>query len=283
MNLDYIAGFFDGEGSIGLKLTKEKSTMGFGLRPRLSFTQKNRQILEEIHKTLGIGSVVRRNHMGISDSYVHVLDINNFQECRKFLALLGSRVVLKHKQVAILAQFFKIHSYYRRPTPELAQQEFQLFMQLREMNGQYKRLHIPTSYVKSCLRKYIRDVNSKRRAEKQLLVKLYWKDQMSQERIAKQLKLSRNTVMDRMIRHGIPARPRLIRIEKALLEDLYWKKHMSLQQIAEHLNISRDTVWDKMRRYQIPRRPNALTIKLAMRAHIAQSSNACATASAISD
>lgn len=87
MNWDYIAGFFDGEGSL------VRHGKGF----RISISQANKEILEEIRDFTGIGHICeitkRKPHW--SDSWIYF--IAKQSDVYKFVKRAEPRLVLKRK------------------------------------------------------------------------------------------------------------------------------------------------------------------------------------------
>jgi intein-encoded DNA endonuclease-like protein len=58
MNLDWIAGFFDGEGSVSAILDQDKKCFyGYKIIPHIQIAQKTKDILIEIEKFLNMGYV----------------------------------------------------------------------------------------------------------------------------------------------------------------------------------------------------------------------------------
>lgn len=87
MNRDYIAGFFDGEGS----LTKYKN--GY----RIFVTQTNKEVLEEIQSFIKVGNIYeitkRKDHW--KDCWM--LSITNHKDVYHFLEEISSKLVIKRE------------------------------------------------------------------------------------------------------------------------------------------------------------------------------------------
>jgi len=86
MSLEYIAGFFDGEGCVDHTYDKYS-----GLR--LRFTQKDRYVLDKIQKYLGCGRIYRENRDGM-----HRL-LLRYKTARKVARLLLPYLIVKKQKV----------------------------------------------------------------------------------------------------------------------------------------------------------------------------------------
>jgi hypothetical protein len=110
LSLDYIAGFFDGEGTASIKASKtSKSWCGVGFTPRLSFTQKTSEILEKIAYELGIAGKGFKLHHRLTGSRgaygeCHRLEINKFDDVLRIAKMLQPRCQLKKRQLEIVIQ-----------------------------------------------------------------------------------------------------------------------------------------------------------------------------------
>ena len=87
MNWDYIAGFFDGEGSV----------TDYKKKCRVTITQTNKEVLERIRSFAGVGSIAeitkRKSHW--KDSWVYY--ISKQSDLLKFLNGVAPRLVVKRK------------------------------------------------------------------------------------------------------------------------------------------------------------------------------------------
>jgi len=87
MNRDYIAGFFDGEGS----LTKYKN--GY----RIFITQTNKEVLEEIQDFVRVGNIYEVGKRKAHWKDCWVLSITNHKNVYLFLKKIGPKLVIKRK------------------------------------------------------------------------------------------------------------------------------------------------------------------------------------------
>lgn len=99
MTIDYVAGFFDGEGSITIS----------GSRVRTSTPQTNKEVLEKIRDYVGVGSVYkltkRQKHW--KDAWVYSTTNNN--DTMEFLTKLYPHLILKQARaiegIEVLKQY----------------------------------------------------------------------------------------------------------------------------------------------------------------------------------
>lgn len=108
MNLDYVAGFFDGDGAVSLNITDvpaDRQRRKVNIVHRICFAQatRNATILEEIQKFLGMGRITHRKYGEIAD-----LHIAKREDVRKFVELMRDRVVVKREPLLLLANALAI-------------------------------------------------------------------------------------------------------------------------------------------------------------------------------
>jgi len=105
LEASYIAGFFDGDGSVRLQLQpRQNSKLGFRIRTVISFAQKtgHDESLKWIQKKLGIGYIYNR-----PDSMTE-LKIEGFESVGKILTVLKPFIHFKKKQVNLVLKALKI-------------------------------------------------------------------------------------------------------------------------------------------------------------------------------
>ncbi|MEM3642041.1 MAG: LAGLIDADG family homing endonuclease [Candidatus Bathyarchaeia archaeon] len=93
LNLDYLAGFFDGEGCVHFYIGKS-SRSSFGVRVRVSLTiaQKHDEILRKIRDFLGFGAIYR-------DSGYCRYVVNSSRNVLRFIELMADKVILKRDEL----------------------------------------------------------------------------------------------------------------------------------------------------------------------------------------
>ncbi|HII70224.1 LAGLIDADG family homing endonuclease [Methanopyrus kandleri] len=104
VSLDYIAGFFDGEGSVVVRFVRDgRYRAGYRVSTKVVFVQKERDVLEEIHETLGMGHLYRRGSDG-----VWYLEIYRREDLREFVELIGNRTMVKRDALERLATVLEL-------------------------------------------------------------------------------------------------------------------------------------------------------------------------------
>ena len=104
-DISYIAGFFDGDGSVRLQLApRNSSKLGFRVRTIISFAQKtgHDDSLKWIKEKLGIGYIYNRN-----DSMTE-LKIEGFESVERILTILKPFIHFKEKQVNLVLEALKL-------------------------------------------------------------------------------------------------------------------------------------------------------------------------------
>ena len=95
LSLDYIAGLFDGEGSIVVRAKRDvRYKAGYQLIIKITLHQKDKQILETIKEVLKLDAHI----------YYHkrddlwYLEVHKISEIKKFLRLIGPRSYIKRQK-----------------------------------------------------------------------------------------------------------------------------------------------------------------------------------------
>ena len=92
MKIQWLAGFFDGEGHIGLAKTWDKrlniKAKTMRVTPNIQISQLNKPILEAIQKEYGYGTIKTYNNMSR-------LTITGRQRVKSFLQMLRPHLILK--------------------------------------------------------------------------------------------------------------------------------------------------------------------------------------------
>lgn len=92
---DYLAGFFDGEGSLILRLKKDpRYKLGYQIELHTNITQKDRNVLEMIQKKFGFGKIYFHKR----DELWHY-NIYKISEIKKFVSAIKGRVVVKKERL----------------------------------------------------------------------------------------------------------------------------------------------------------------------------------------
>lgn len=96
----YVAGFFDGEGCVGL-YGNSGGTKTY--RPRARFTNTNRKVLLEIQKAYGGCLYSSKSDKG--ENFIHRLDISRKDSLRKLFGEIREYLVIKDTQADVLIDF----------------------------------------------------------------------------------------------------------------------------------------------------------------------------------
>ena len=100
LSLDYIAGLFDGEGSVVVRFKKdERYKAGYQLMLKVTLPQKSKELLEKVRDTLNMGKLYyhRRDELWY-------LEIYNIDDLFKFTNLMKGRVFLKREKLTKLSR-----------------------------------------------------------------------------------------------------------------------------------------------------------------------------------
>jgi len=136
VSLDYIAGFFDGEGSARICIRKgswNKSTaFGYFFNPHIDCSQKDRWILDLIEGQLGFGKVAKLSH-----GFYWV--ISNRKDCLKFISIFKGKVFLKQPQLELLEHFLLMRKPYEPYTKEICLEVLSIIQKLCHLNSKHSR------------------------------------------------------------------------------------------------------------------------------------------------
>jgi hypothetical protein len=121
MNWDYVAGFFDGEGTVSFAIIENSSGYGYDIRPLVKISQKDKQILEEIQTFMNIGNTVSNSHYKKTNNIhwtqrAYSINVSSYQHQKFVCNMLKDRVHVKSKQFALLNDFLELKSMYFRKT-----------------------------------------------------------------------------------------------------------------------------------------------------------------------
>jgi hypothetical protein len=125
----WLAGFADGDGSIGIRrntLPKQK----FAYKPYLSLSQKDRSVLDFVKSHIG-GCVVQDKYKNINHHHFFIYDHNRLL---KILPRLIPYLQVKRKQAELMLEYFDRCPYNDNKCYELRGEYFKRFM-LLNTNG----------------------------------------------------------------------------------------------------------------------------------------------------
>jgi len=116
--LYYVAGFFDGEGSISYAKGKK-----FAIE--ICIANTNREVIELLHKCLGLGYIDVQVPKKPNWSTKYSFRIRNLEEVEKFLTLIADKVVVKKEKVrealAKIKEYKELVLKYEKMKQEIAE------------------------------------------------------------------------------------------------------------------------------------------------------------------
>lgn len=137
MNIQYLAGFFDGEGCIDNQRMYAKNSNAFYVRPRLRLAQANNGafILDRIQKEFG-GTLTKQRPSKKSQQPSMSWEILNKDGIIHMLEALEPLLIIKQEQARLALWWLKNHS--GKQIPELARIAFN--DELKRMKRDLQRL-----------------------------------------------------------------------------------------------------------------------------------------------
>lgn len=115
LNDAYLAGFVDGEGTIGLRYHKEKRhrVESFTIDLRFIITNSNKPVLELIQKEIG-GTVRASKQMTKNSKVVYHLELHNKKAILNVLNRITPYLILKREQAELLIKFCELRSKHTK-------------------------------------------------------------------------------------------------------------------------------------------------------------------------
>lgn len=128
ITLQWLAGFFDGEGCIGLHKGGSRSTANY--HPRATITNTDLPTLKAIQVQYG-GTIHEATKKG-STKPCWILAWSN-QKALAFLRLISPHLIVKKSQAEVLLAGWKSHPPFINLTEKEREERVQLYTKLREM------------------------------------------------------------------------------------------------------------------------------------------------------
>lgn len=95
MDQEYLAGFFDGEGSLIIRFKKDdRYASGFQIKPNIDIAQKNLEVLNKIKNDLKIGKI----YYNKKEKLWHY-DIYKFKDIEKFISTIKGKLIVKRDKL----------------------------------------------------------------------------------------------------------------------------------------------------------------------------------------
>jgi hypothetical protein len=126
MNLDWIAGFVDGDGCFYMQVEtydgrhRTTSARWFAVKPMIHIAQCKLEILREIQTFLGFGALSVQNQRIVRGKRfrpLYGLRIDGWKRTRQFLDLVGDHIILKRKQVDLFKAACDLRGEVRQGQP----------------------------------------------------------------------------------------------------------------------------------------------------------------------
>jgi len=128
--LQYLAGFFDGEGCISIHRHQDKKTKrGYVLVPRITVANTRQEVVEWFKP---FGFSVRRTKNGKNSKDVYRIELERLSVIQRFLQELSPFLRLKKKQADLLLEFCS--SRLEDKTYCYTQRELKIRDELSELN-----------------------------------------------------------------------------------------------------------------------------------------------------
>jgi len=148
MNWSYIAGFIDGEGNIGLLHRRNTKR----IEPYLKLINSNREVLEEIRKFVGFGTVRLNNKGGFKPNWrdTYVLIFSRRDHIKTILMNCINDLIVKRKQAELMLKFIEIREKKHKMGSPLKgkprgsstfDEEFKIYEEMKSLNIQRGKAH----------------------------------------------------------------------------------------------------------------------------------------------
>jgi len=115
---EYIAGFIDGEGHIGMRINKDKRTEKFSVCVKLCVVNTNKKVIEEIGKIWDKNVIERSN--GQNNLKLYEIKIENVKEIKKALEEVIDYLIVKKNRAKIMIDYCdsRIKNFSKKYTPD---------------------------------------------------------------------------------------------------------------------------------------------------------------------
>ncbi len=156
---EYIAGFFDGEGSamiLTVRLENTKRTF-YKFRPTITIAQKNRSILDKISNKIKTGKIIG------TQNQCYKLQINGNRKILSFINQIGQYIIIKQKQIKVLKQIIAFQENHKTNTP-YTKKEIRRMVELRDNIHKLNKINNPNlkkKYPKEKIMSEYRFINIK--------------------------------------------------------------------------------------------------------------------------
>jgi len=265
INWSYIAGFFDGEGTI-----YQDGKTGYW---RLSILNTNKEILEEIKSFIKSGSVYTRKKSKKSKKPIYTFQISDQRFILKFAKnTLPFSIIKKERLKEALKDInskewhpnYKLKGITKDELEKLYLEDklsirkiakiydvryTSIWLQLKKFNIPRRRCGVPETVI----------------IPKEKLVELYINKKMSATQIAKQLGVCHSTILEKLRKYGIEVRndkklkdiPNL----KEKLVELYIKQNKTMAEIAKDFGVTKEAILRWIKKFGLKKELPIIEIK----------------------
>lgn len=143
----WLAGFFDGEGFVGILLnTRSSSPYGFRWLPWINISQKDSHILQQIKDFIGTGFVTSKRGKRGCPQYI----LNNKMGLRKFLDIVLPHSMVKSKELSLLDEALHLQRGSGYPnTRETALRILDIIDELRALKIRRRATQVDTQTLRA--------------------------------------------------------------------------------------------------------------------------------------
>ena len=131
IDLAYIAGFIDGEGTVSLKKNGQRWPT---VLPYILITNTNLEILQWIQTTIGMGNIHSKNRQTLYWKEAYVLRLQT-KDTKDFIKIIYPFLKLKRKQAELILKFLHIGSALGNPENKILKFKYLKEMQLLNKRG----------------------------------------------------------------------------------------------------------------------------------------------------
>lgn len=130
MNSSYVAGFFDGEGSV----------YNNGGKVRIQIPQTNHEVLNELKNFYGCGNIYETKKQKEHHKRAWTYNITNWEGCLDFLKSIRDDVIVKKDQVEYFIEFLENKKQTLNENKLLREQEKQKVVELHKKGFSYRKI-----------------------------------------------------------------------------------------------------------------------------------------------
>jgi len=119
LNVNYVAGFFDGEGCFSIRIKKSNNCrLGVQIYPIIAIGNYDKGIIFSLKDFLGVGHVRCERVGRIKDKTLWMLMIENVEDCKRVAEVLDGKLIAKKRDLHLFRDALQIFEDRRHLTPE---------------------------------------------------------------------------------------------------------------------------------------------------------------------